>query len=79
MDNSFSKLGFSKNDVELNFYFKVINGDILILIIYVDNFQVIGEDHIISKCKKDLASMFKMKYSKYYIFQILHYLLSLSV
>lgn len=48
-------LGFSKNDADSNLYFKVINGEALILIIYVDELLITGEDHLIIKCKKELA------------------------
>lgn len=45
-------LGFCKNDVDPNLYFKVFNGDMLILVLYVDDLFVIGEDHLIDRCKK---------------------------
>lgn len=66
-------LGFSKNDADPNLYFKVINGDMLILILYVDDLLIAREDHLITQCK-DLASEFDMK-----DLGILHYFLGLEV
>ena len=68
------ELDFSKNDANPNIYFKVIKGDMLILILYVDEMLIIGEDHLIAQYKKDLASKFDMK-----DLGILHYFLGLEV
>lgn len=67
-------LGFSKNDADSNLYFKVINGEAMILVLYVDDLFVTGEEHLIIKCKKELASEFEMKDLKY-----MHYFLGLEV
>ena len=45
----------------------------LILILYVNELLIIGEEHIINQCKKDLASEFEMDLG------ILHYFLGLEV
>lgn len=37
-------LGFYKNDVDLNLYFKVVNGEYLMLVLYVDDLFLIGEE-----------------------------------
>lgn len=73
IDHYLSKLNFSKNDADPNLYFKILDGEILILILYVDDL-LITEDHLIIKFKQDLASKFDMK-----DLGILHYLLSLEV
>ena len=57
-----------------NLYFKVTKGDMLILILYVDDFLITGEEHLINQCKKDLASELEMK-----ALGILHYFLGLEV
>ena len=41
-------LGFSNNDVDTNLYCKVTKGDILILILYVDDLLIIGEGYLIN-------------------------------
>ena len=46
----------------------------LILILYVDDLLITGEEHLINQCKKDLASEFEMK-----DLGILHYFLGLEV
>lgn len=73
IDRYLMGLGFSKNDVDSNLYFKVINGEALILILYVDDLLITGEDHLIIKCK-ELASEFEMK-----DLGLLHYFLGLEV
>lgn len=74
IDHYLMGLGFSKNDADSNLYFKVINGEALILILYVDDLLITREDHLISKCKKELASKFEMK-----DLGLLHYFLGLEV
>ena len=56
-----------------NLYFKVTKGDKLILILYVDDFLITWEEHLINQCKKDLASEFEMDLG------ILHNFLGLEV
>ena len=60
--------------VDPNLYFKVTKGDMLILILYVDDLLITGEEHLINQCKKDLASEFEMKDLGF-----LHYFLGLEV
>lgn len=60
IDRYLMSLGFSKNDANSNLYFKVINGETLILVLYVDDLFFTGEEHLIVKCK-ELASEFEMK------------------
>lgn len=74
IDSYLLGLGFTKNDADPNLYFKVINGNMLILILYVDDLLITGEDHLIIQCKKDLASEFDMK-----DLGSLHYFLGLEV
>ncbi|XP_059074951.1 uncharacterized mitochondrial protein AtMg00810-like [Cryptomeria japonica] len=54
-------LGFFKNDANSNLYFKVIDGEALIFVLCVDDLFITREDHLIDKCKKELASEFEMK------------------
>ena len=55
------RLKFSKNFTDPNLYFKIINDDMLILILYVDDSLLTREDHLIAQCKRDLTSKFGMK------------------
>lgn len=56
IDNYLMGMEFSRNDVDPNLHFKIIKGDMLILIMHVDDFLITGEDHLIVQCKKDLGS-----------------------
>ena len=46
----------------------------VILIVYVDDLLITGDDHLIDQCKKDLTREFKMK-----DLRLLHYFLGLEV
>jgi hypothetical protein len=54
-------LGFSKSKADSNLYFKVMNDEPVILLIYVDDLFLTGEEKLITECKKRLASEFEMK------------------
>jgi hypothetical protein len=49
-------LGFTKSKSDSNLYFKVMNDEPVILLLYVDELFLTGEENIITKCKKRLAS-----------------------
>ena len=55
------KLGFTKSEVDLNLYCKVEKDKPLILVLYVDDLVLIGDDPLIHQCKSELASKFEMK------------------
>jgi hypothetical protein len=60
--NSFvTSLGFTKSKVDSNLYFKVINDEPVILLLYVDDLFLTGEENLITYCKKKLAAEFEMK------------------
>ena len=44
MDGFLHSLGFSKNIVDSNLYFKVVHNRILILVLYVDELFLIGDE-----------------------------------
>ena len=67
-------LGFTKSDVDPNLYYKVVDGDPLILVLYVDEFFLTGVERLIVECKRELASEFEMKY-----LGLMHYFLALDV
>ena len=54
-------MGFMKSDADPNLYHILINGEMLILILYVDNLFITSADRLIQGCKRDLASEFDMK------------------
>ena len=55
------KLGFTKSDADSNLYYKVVEGDTLILVLYVDDLFLTKADRLVSWCKKQLSSEFEMR------------------
>jgi hypothetical protein len=74
IDNFLTSLGFTKSKADSNLYFKVMNDEPVILLIYVDDLFLTGEENLITECKKRLASEFEMKY-----LGLMHYFLGLEV
>ena len=67
-------LGFTKSKVDSNLYFKVEDGKPMILLLYVDDLFLTGNEKLIIETKKKLSIEFEMKY-----LGMMHYLLSLEV
>ena len=55
-------------------YFKVMKNQPVILVLYVNDLFVTGEEHLIAWCKRDLTYEFKMK-----DLGLMHYFLGLEV
>ena len=73
--NSFlMSLGFTKSKVYSNLYFKFMNDELVILLLYVDELFLTREEKLITECKKKLASGFEMKDHG-----LMHYFLGLEV
>ena len=54
-------LGFTKSDVDPNLYYKIVDDEPLILVLYVDDLFLTGNEKLIVWCKKKLSSEFEMK------------------
>ena len=67
-------LGFTKSKEVSNLYYKVENDGLMILLLYVDEFLLIGEYKPINECNKKLAAEFEMK-----DLGMMHYSLGLEV
>ena len=67
-------LGFTKSDVYPNIYYKIMDYKPLILVLYVDDLFLTGNEKLIGWCKKNLASEFEMK-----DLRLMHYFLGLEV
>ena len=52
----------------------MVEGNILIIVIYVDDLILIGDEKIITSCKEDIAREFEMK-----DMGLLHYFLGLEI
>jgi hypothetical protein len=74
IDNYLMSLGFTKSDADPNLYYKVENGFPLILVLYVDDVFLTGDENLIIGCKRELTSEFKMK-----DLGLMHYFLGLEV
>jgi hypothetical protein len=69
-----TSLGFTKSKADSNLYFKVMNDEPMILLLYVDELFLTGEENLITECNKKLALEFEMKY-----LGLTHYFLGLEV
>jgi hypothetical protein len=67
-------LAFTKSKSDSNLYFKVMNDEPVILLLYLEYLFLAGEENLINECKKKLAVEFEMKY-----LGLMHYLLGLEV
>jgi hypothetical protein len=56
IDSFLTSLGFTKSKVDSNLYFKVMNGESVILLLYVDDLFLTGEENLIIDCKKKLPA-----------------------
>eukprot|EP00253_Pinus_taeda_P021878 PITA_21878 len=74
IDNYFTGLGFSKSEADPNLYQIVVEGKLLIILLYVDDLILTGDELLILSCKKDLATEFEMK-----DLGLLHYFLGLEI
>ena len=51
IDSYFTRLGFTKSEVGANLYQIVVNGKLLIILLYVDDLIFIGDEQLINSCK----------------------------
>jgi hypothetical protein len=61
IDSFLMSLGFTKSKADSNLYYKIMNDEPMILLLYVDDLFLTGEDKPIVECKKRLATKFEMK------------------
>ena len=69
-----TSLGFTKSKANPNLYLKVMNYEPVILLLYVDDLFMTGNEKHIAYCKKKLAKEFEMK-----DLALMHYFLGLEV
>jgi hypothetical protein len=56
IDGYLMSLGFTKSEVDPSLNYKVEDGCPLILVLYIDDLFVIGDEKLIDGCKRELAS-----------------------
>jgi len=74
IDSYFTELGFTKSEADANLYQIVVEGKILIIVLYVDDLILTSDEKLIHSCKEDLAKEFEMK-----DMGLLHYFLGLKI
>lgn len=58
IDIYFTGFGFSKSEEDPNLYQIVVEGKLLIIVLYVDDLILTGDELLILSCKDDLAKEF---------------------
>ena len=58
IDSFLTSMGFSKSKADPNLYYKVVEDEPVILILYVDDLFLKGNEKQIVECKKKLAEEF---------------------
>ena len=53
-------MGFQKSEADPNLYFIIVGDDPIILLLYVDDLFITGDERPIAVCKRDLASEYEM-------------------
>eukprot|EP00253_Pinus_taeda_P031167 PITA_31167 len=74
IDSYFTGLGFSKSEANPNLYQIVVEGKLLIIVLYVDDLSLRGDELLILSCKEDIGREFEMK-----DLGLLHYFLGLEI
>ena len=74
IDSYFIGLGFTKSEADVNLYQIVVDGKLLIIILYVDDIILTDDEQLIIYCKEDLVREFEMK-----DMGLLHYFLGLEI
>ena len=74
IDSFLSSLGFTKSKAYSNLYYKVEDGNPVMLLLYVDDLFVIGTDGLIVDTKRKLVAEFEMK-----DLGMMHYFLDMEV
>jgi hypothetical protein len=74
IDSFLQSLGFSKSIADPNLYIKIIQNHPVILVLYVDDLFLTGEETLIAQTKRELSEEFEMK-----DLGLMHYFLGLEV
>jgi hypothetical protein len=74
IDSFLQSLGFSKSIADPNLYIKIVQNYLVILVLYVDDLFLTGEENLIAQTKRELSAEFEMK-----DLGLMHYFLGLEV
>eukprot|EP00253_Pinus_taeda_P002772 PITA_02772 len=61
IDSYITGLGFTKSEADVNLYQIVVEGNLLIIVLYVDDLILRGDEKVIKSFKENLAREFNMK------------------
>lgn len=67
-------MGFTKSEADANLYHILVEGKLFIIVLYVDDLILIGDEQLIRSCKEELARELEMK-----DMGLMHYFLGLEV
>lgn len=74
IDSYLESVGFIKSEADPNLYYVQVKGELLILLLYVDDLFLTGSEELIAHCKWDLVGEFEMK-----DLGLMHYFLGLDL
>eukprot|EP00253_Pinus_taeda_P003225 PITA_03225 len=74
IDSYFTGLGFMKSEVDANLYHIVVEGNLLIIVLYVVDLILTSDEKLIKSCKEDLVREFEMK-----DMGLMHYFIGMEV
>jgi len=60
-------LGFTKSESNANLYHIIVEGNPLIIVLYVDDLLLTSDDQLINSCKEDLEREFEMSLMHYFL------------
>eukprot|EP00253_Pinus_taeda_P009800 PITA_09800 len=74
IDNHFTRFAFTKSEADVNLYHIVVEGKLLLIVLYVNDLILSCDEKLIKSCKEDLAREFEMK-----DLGLMHYFLGMEV
>jgi hypothetical protein len=74
IDSFLQCLGFTKSIADPNLYIKIVQNHPVIIVLYVDDLSLTGEENLIAQTKRELSTEFEMK-----DLGLMHYFLGLEV
>jgi hypothetical protein len=74
IDSFLQSLGFSKSIADPNLYIKILQNHPVILVLYVDDLFLTGEETLIAQTKREVSEEFEMK-----DLGLMHYIFGLEV
>jgi len=61
IDSYLTGLGFTKSEENANIYHILVEGKLLIIVLYVDDLILTSDEQLIKSCKEDLVREFEIK------------------